>query len=322
MTADTQTRDLLAQAAGAARYAPSIHNTQPWRWVVSGGRLELFAVTARQLRFQDPDRHMLLVSCGAALHHARVALDAEGWAYEVDRPAAEPLAIIRPLERGTADPAAVRRREQLSRRHTDRRTMSDEPVDVKVLDALTAAAEQAGARLDVLDRDQVIELAVLVEQAQKAETSDDLLQAETSTWVGGDRADGTGIPDASLPAEPAQTTVAGRDFGVAGTLAVGAGHDRAVTYAVLYGTGDEPADWLRAGEALNAVWLAATEHGAALTPLSGPVEVGFTRQRLGHMLGGIGTPYLVMRLGIADTAGPAAEPTPRLPVDQVVEIRD
>ena len=34
----------LVQAADAARYAPSIHNTQPWRWVVRAGRLELFGV--------------------------------------------------------------------------------------------------------------------------------------------------------------------------------------------------------------------------------------------------------------------------------------
>jgi nitroreductase len=88
---------------------------------------------------------------------------------------------------------------------------------------------------------------------------------------------------------------------------------------VLYGSGDEPADWLRAGEALSTLWLAATEHGAGLLPLSSPVEVPFTRHQLRHLLGDLGFPYLALRLGTYDAthAGPAR--TPRLPTEQVVE---
>lgn len=44
----------------------------------------------RQLQVQDLDGHMLLISCGTALHHAQVALDAEGWLYQIDRQAGTP----------------------------------------------------------------------------------------------------------------------------------------------------------------------------------------------------------------------------------------
>jgi nitroreductase len=67
----------LVAAADAARLAPSIHNTQPWRWVVRGDRLELFAAPERQLHEQDPRGRLMQLSCGAALHHALVALAAE-----------------------------------------------------------------------------------------------------------------------------------------------------------------------------------------------------------------------------------------------------
>ena len=123
-----------------------------------------------------------------------------------------------------------------------------------------------------------------------------------------------------MPEERPLTTVAERDFGTTGTLAAGSGHDTAATYAVLYGSGDEPADWLRAGEALNALWLEATEHAVSLLPLSSPVEVPFTRHELRRLLGDLGDPYLVVRLGALDPAHAGPAHTPRLPTEQVIEV--
>jgi nitroreductase len=111
--------------------------------------------------------------------------------------------------------------------------------------------------------------------------------------------------------------VPGRDFAHAGTLPVGAGHDRAAAYAVLYGPGDEPADWLRAGEALSAGWLAATERGMAVLPYSAVVELPAIRAALRRVLASVGYPYLVLRLGTAAQAPPH---TRRLPVSQTVEV--
>jgi len=44
----------LTRAATAAGYAPSILNTQPWRWRLEPGRLHLFAERSRQLTVTDP----------------------------------------------------------------------------------------------------------------------------------------------------------------------------------------------------------------------------------------------------------------------------
>jgi nitroreductase len=315
-------RRALLQAAEAARFAPSIHNTQPWRWIVYGDRLELSAAAQRRLPVQDPDDHLLLLSCGTAVHHAQVTLDAVGWRYRIDRPAGSPVAVIHPTAPGPVDPAAVRHAQMLSLRHTDRRTTSEDPLGADLLDTLVRAAERAGARLHPLRRDQTIELAVLVEHAEKAERADEKLQAETAGWVGGERPEGAGVPTNVIPEDLPRTTVAERDFGTSGTLPAGPGHDSAATYAVLYGTGDEPVDWLRAGEALSAVWVTATEHGAGVLPLSSIVEVPFTRRELGRLLGQVGHPYLVLRIGMLDPGHAAPPRTPRLPVDQVIELRD
>ncbi|MEV6303936.1 nitroreductase [Actinoplanes sp. NPDC051861] len=319
MSEDEVTRALV-QAADAARFAPSIHNTQPWRWVVRDGRLELHGVAERQLTAQDPDGRMLLLSCGTALHHAQVALTAEGWRFEVERPAAEPLAVLRPVEREAAHPEATRHLQMLQVRRTDRRTVTDDAVPADTLRHLIKETEEGGARLHVLDRDQVIELAVAVEHAQKAEDTDDRLRSETARWVGGDRDEGTGIPASALPEEVPLATVAERDFQTRGTLKAGGGHDQAASYAVLYGSGDDDADWLRAGEALSRLWLAATEQAVSLLPLSGPVEIPSTRHTLRGMLAGTGHPFLAVRLGTLDPAESAPPRTPRLPAGQVIEV--
>jgi len=77
--------DVLAAAAQDALQAPSVLNTQPWRWRIDADVLELHADRDRQLAVADPDGRLLLLSCGAALHHARLAMAAAGWSAQVRR---------------------------------------------------------------------------------------------------------------------------------------------------------------------------------------------------------------------------------------------
>src|SRR4029453_390870 len=125
-------------------------------------------------------------------------------------------------------------------------------------------------------------------------------QAELAYWTGGARPTGTGIPDTAIPSQASQTTVPGRDFGHHGDLPIGTGHDRSAVFAILYGHGDQPLDWLRAGEALSAAWLTATEIGVSLLPLSAAIEMISTRQAMRVLLASVGHPHLVLQLGTTD----------------------
>ncbi len=312
----------LAEAAGTAGRAPSVHNSQPWRWKVLPDALELRVVRGRQLSQLDPEGRLLVMSCGAALHHARVALAAEGWTTVVDRlpDPAEPdlLARLTGFRHTGADPDAMHVVQCMQVRRTDRRPVSDEPLPATALAAIEQAATREGVNFQVLDDTQKIQLASAAQQAAAVEAQSPELQEELVYWTS--RAGtGTGLPPEVLPQEAPQTTVPGRDFRRAGALPMGPGHDRAAVYGILWGTEDEPDRWLRAGEALSAVWLAATRLGVSLVPLSGAVEVETTRLALRHMLSELGYPYISMRLGIADPthAGPAH--TPRLDAAQTVD---
>ncbi|MFR9779794.1 Acg family FMN-binding oxidoreductase [Micromonospora sp. MS34] len=318
----------LAEAAGMAGHAPSVHNTQPWRWTVLPEGLELRMAPDRPLSAMDPEGRLLTISCGAALHHARVALAAEGWTPVVERmpDPSQPdlLARLTGMQHTGANPEAMRLVQCMQVRHTDRRPVSDEAVPDAALAEIDRAATAEGVNLQMLDDTQKIQLASAAQQAAAVEADEPQLQEELAYWTS--RAGtGTGLTPEVLPQETPRTTVPARDFGRHGTLPVGPGHDRAAAYGILWGTEDEPDNWLRAGEALSAAWLTATRLGVSLVPLSGVVEVEATRNALRHMLSDLGHPYISMRLGIADPthAGPAH--TPRLDTSKTVDtsaVRD
>ena len=317
--------DGLAEAAATAGYAPSIHNTQPWLWRGGNDTLDLFLQRDRVLATTDPDARLATLSCGAALHHALTALGAEGWHVTVARmPDAadqDHLARLRVYAPAPSNPQAVRQVRTIPLRHTNRQPVTGPPVGPADLDAITTAVQAEGAWLHVLRADQVIELAAAADLAQRAEADESSWRSELAYWTGGTRPAGSGIPDAAIPQHAAETTVPGRDFGHRGDHPISAEHDRTALFAILYGRNDEPRDWLRAGEALSAGWLIATERGISVMPISAPVEVISTRDTLRRLLSYLGFPFLVLRLGTLDPADADAVHTPRLPTDQTIERR-
>ena len=82
---DTITSEELAPILELACRAPSLHNSQPWRWIFEGGILHLFADHARVGHHTDITGREVILSCGAALDHLQVAAAAAGWQVTVNR---------------------------------------------------------------------------------------------------------------------------------------------------------------------------------------------------------------------------------------------
>ncbi|HEU5267451.1 MAG TPA: hypothetical protein VFU35_12165, partial [Jatrophihabitans sp.] len=118
-------RATVEAALAVAVRAPSIHNTQPWRFRLDGNGLLLVADRNRQLRVADPDGHSMLVSCGAALDLTELALHAAGWLTETtvfpDMADADVLVRVRPVGRGEPDESTRERVDAAVRRCSDRR---------------------------------------------------------------------------------------------------------------------------------------------------------------------------------------------------------
>jgi hypothetical protein len=247
----------LADAVEVGGYAPSIHDTRPWRWRVDGDTLELYAEPTRQ-RPSDPGGRMMVLSCGAALHHARAALAAQGWRVEVDRvpDPGQPrlLARLRLSGRLAVTRDALRLLQAIRTGRPDWRPGVVTSVASGDIDAIRTAVEAEQAWLHMLRPEDVLDLATAaVDLAQTSDAFD--------------------------------------------PLRVGGGRDDAARYAVLYGSEDTPGAWLHAGEALSSAWLTAVEHGVSLLPLSDVIEVEVTRVILRRLLGQRGEPFLVLRFG-------------------------
>lgn len=146
---------VLTAAAATAGRAPSVHNAQPWRWRVLPDALELRVARDPELAVTDPESRLLTLSCGAALHHARMVMAAEGWTPVVERlpNPAEPelLARLTSPKRSDSDPDATRLARYIPGRHTDRRPVSGEHVSSAALDEITGSATAGGGRLQILD---------------------------------------------------------------------------------------------------------------------------------------------------------------------------
>jgi nitroreductase len=312
----------LAHATTAASHAPSIHDTQPWRWRALGDHLDLFLDEGRPLAVTDQDRRLAILSCGAALHHALVSLAADGRHATVtrlpDKARTTHLATVRADARIPVEASAIRHLQTIALRHTDRLPVQSAAIDAQKLGSIAAAAESQNTWLHVLRPRQIFDLASATDHARKIESEDEAWQAEMNYWTGDDGTLGTGIPDTVVAREASQTTVPGREFGHPGTMAIADTHHRTTVFAILYGPGDDDLDWLRAGEALSAAWLKATELGLSVVPLSATIEVTVTREAVRQLLSGLGHPYLVLRFSVpdADTAGPPS--TPRLPAERTV----
>ncbi|MCM4084399.1 Acg family FMN-binding oxidoreductase [Paractinoplanes hotanensis] len=300
----------LEQAVLAAGHAPSIFNTQPWSWRIEGATVQLFADPDRKVTSIDPDGRLLLLSCGAALHHARVWLRGSGWSVTVDRlPDSERPDLLARLVLGKQvppDPEAVRMAAVIPRRHTDRRSFGARTVSDFELTKLRRFVETEGAYLHTVRREQVAALAFSMDAAEQAELYDPAYRSDLRAWTQrpGYRGDGV-TPDTAVKPGPRRVPV--RDFFPASRadLDPGIAHDEGAAYVVLFGLGERPIDLLRGGEALSALLLLATADGLATAPLSDAVEREWPRQLVRHLLTGLGEPFLIVRLGYRSGREPA-----------------
>jgi nitroreductase len=336
-TSVAPTRSEVERAVHFAVRAPSIHNTQPWRWVFRHGALELFADRSRQLPALDPDGHSLLLSCGGALALAQLGFATAGWSSEVDRrpdpDQPDLLARIRPVDRVPVTPSIVELARAAERRHTERLPFTAEPVPVVTVRALVAAAAGEGVYAHPVERpDEKLDLAVAFSWADGVETTDPAYRAELARWTRyPDVAAPDGVPAAAVPQLPAgsprHTDVPMRDFGVAGGRPVTGGGSGAAAiderplFLVIFTTDDDRTARLRAGEAYVRLSLEAERLGLASSAMTQAVDLPAVRERFRVLMDWPDRPQLVLRIGWP----PAGRPVPatsRRPLSAVLTIED
>lgn len=319
-------RDTLYAALGVACRAPSLHNTQPWRWHLADGFLHLHAEPARMLPATDPAGRQMVISCGAALQHATVGFAALGWQLRIDRlpDAAEPDRLAR-IELVPGD--VIRAREvalatAAVQRRTDRRPYQPGALPEPTLRDLVVAAHRHRAELLILPAQVAADLLVSSRLADLEHDTDEDYRLELADWTGA-VAGAEGVPATALLAPPATRRVqVARDFH-RGELRPQAGHQPdGATMTVLRTPVDDRVSWLRAGEALGAVLLEATSAGLASCAVTHLTEIAESRSVLERAVLGFGAgsghPQVVIRLGRV-TAALTGPRSPRRPLRDAVD---
>jgi nitroreductase len=319
-------------ALGAARLAPSAHNSQPWRFQPAGDELLLRWDAARELPHGDPRRRYLMTGLGAA---AESLLLGAGRAGEVE-------ADLRPEERLAArvrlghDPAAPHDQAlaaAIPLRQTTRLPFADEPPPTGALARLAAEAGRHGCQLLVVTGRRVGQVAALVGEGTAANFADPAVYQEFHAWLRiGARAQRDavdGLPLAGLagslaellapwlldPASMRRLARVGLHRAAAATQERLA--RRCPAFCLLVAPSHEPAALFAGGRALLRAWLAATALGLRVHPMTAAMDHDHTRAALAAAFGAPASASMVacFRLG----SGPLGRRAPKRPLGALLD---
>ncbi|MEU4392152.1 hypothetical protein [Kribbella sp. NPDC023855] len=303
----------------AAVAAPSMHNTQPWRFEVSGNVIDVFLDGSRALPAEDPTGRAMRIAAGAATFNLRCAaasLSYSSWFGLVPDPARPDLVarvVVEPTD--NPDHALKELAQQIPRRHTNREPARPVRVLVEERMALSQAAMADGAELTWLPADKVDEVLRLLIDTDLREIGDWHRRAERSHWVGGERST-DGIPSSVLGPRSAAYPSPVRDLGTRPTdqTRMQATFEAEPTLAILSTVGDSLTDQLTAGLALQHTLLAATRDGLKAAFLNQLLEYDDLRRTVQRITGKPGYAHMVIRFG--HSTGQAT--TPRRPISTFV----
>jgi len=294
--------------------APSSHNTQPWRFRVGDDQIDLFADPSRWLRVADPGRRELHLSLGAALENLVIAAEHFAYSPEVeyfpdpakrDWIARISLARVRQTKRPSLFAA-------LPGRHTTRGAYSGEPVDDELLAELAAIACDTGiwawTSTDAKAYDGV---AGLIARGDRVQHADPAFRRELGESIG------EGLMGLPRPlARIARAAVTRMNFGERLARSDAALITRSGALLVIVSKDDDAVTQVRAGRALERVWLLGTLLGLVLHPMSQALQVPELRRELAELIGEPGKhPQHLFRIG---WAGPRKSRSRRKNVEAVL----
>jgi nitroreductase len=308
--------------------APSVHNTQPWRFHRGEREISISANNERQLRVADPLGREMMISCGAALFNVRVALRYLGFVPNARVLPDEDLPNL--VARVTWDqqvPATEYEKKlfaEIARRRTHRGGFDDVPLPAALLDALPQEATREKATLTLVsgNRRLASAIAAVVEAGDCALRLNGARAQEEAHWAPGPaslRQDG--VPPAAYPAQPERTEpdFASRDFAHGHGWGLPPSSETppvrsAGVVGLLTTSVDQPSDWIHAGQALQRVLLTASSCHVAAALHSQPLEIPLLREFIRIHLAGRGYPQMVLRLGATGERAVSV----RRPVDEVL----
>lgn len=303
-----------------ATFAPSSHNTQPWRFRLNDESVFLFADKTRALPVNDPHNRELTISCGCALMNLRVAAAQAGFDCTIDTyPDATNNDLLAALTFKHAESSTLPLSSlapAIAKRRTYRKNFTPRSVPPAVLKSLIDALPKEDVWLEVIETEESrYAIAELVSEGDATQWSNKAWRRELADWMHSQRhGDGLSVPAFTAPIT--KLVVRTFDMGKHTSKKDKQLAEQSPVLAVLATISDGRRDWLSAGQALQRLLLSAQINGLQASYLNQPLQVASLRPKLQRFLTKQGAAQIILRLGFPQDDVKA---TPRRPLDEVID---
>jgi len=297
--------------------APSSYNSQPWRFNVSGDVIDVFADRSRWLKVADADQRELYLNLGCALENLRVSADHFGYNCSIEYfPGPQDLVARVVLQPGSQTSMDPRLFPAITLRRTDRTPYEERAIEDADLITLERFGSDHDVRTDLAadsaTKKWFLDLTVRADQIQYSDVD---FKSELGRRLGDGAMGPTG-----LQAKIDQIEVAFLDNGPK-QIRKDTELINSTPYLGFISTSrDDNESRVKAGQALERIWLAATALGVSLQPMSQALEVPETKQELARLMPANGTdmPNVQQTFRLGNAWGGAGVPTPRRPLEEVL----
>ena len=329
MTVTVVDTGIISDALRLACRAPSLHNSQPWRWVVEGDTVHLFLDPDRVVRAADRFGRQALLACGAVLNHFRVAMAAAGYATVVERfPNPDNRLHVASIGFTTMEVVTDGHRKRANAillRRTDRLPFAA-PLEWFLFESeLCDTVASYTVRLDAVPDDRRSQLAEATQLTESLRVYDSAYHAELNWWTGAFTV-ADGIPQSSLiSAAESDRVDVGRAFPVTRHRDRRPEVSEDQSKVLVLSTYDDTHESvLECGEALSEILLDATMVGLATCTLTHLTEIEASRDVVATLIDqrdrGI-TPQVLIRVGLTPSLQDVPPPTPRRSLSEVLTVR-
>jgi len=295
--------------------APSSHNSQPWKFNVSEGEIQVFADKSRWLKVADTDRREQYISIGCALENLIIAAEHFGYNYSVSYfPGPEDLVAVVSLQAGSGSPSDSRLFSAITSRQTNSNPYEPRAISDADLETIYRLSSDPDTSIFIAnDSATKKKFHDLVVAADGIQYSDVNYKSELGRWLGMGGMGPTGIR-----AKMAQIAIAFLDVGPEQTRKDSELINSTSYFGFISTANNDSISSIKAGRTLERFWLSATSLGISLHPMSQVLEVQQTKAELAGLLpakSGMVQVQQTFRLGYGE---PTKERSTRRPLEDVL----
>ncbi len=275
-----------------ARFAPSSHNTQPWKFTVRENGIEVFPDFEKALNIVDPDHRELYISLGCAIANIEVIANNYGYEIQVSYPKHKTDPIKVDFKNSEKETIKI---SEIKSRQTDRGKYSQKPLPEDLLEHLKALCKE-GIYLEFLSDDEKEDISKMVYEGDMKQFANPKYRKELSYWIKKGVMGGGKISN-TIGAFIVSNFNPGKLIGKKESSLI----KDSPAYAVLGSHKDRIKDWISIGISYERIALYLTSEGISNHPMNqGLLELNDHRERISDMCEEINNAQFGFRIGYGE----------------------